>query len=103
MYVGVRCLFMETFVVIQGSSFTSIYVHIRPFTSIDVAIDVDRHRHLHPFMFIYVNSEAVSNPILVTFVTRGTEGRRVDSRDTMVKTNQKPITRKSMICWSKNV
>ena len=58
---------------------------------------------LRPFTSIYINSEAVSNPILVTFVTRGREGRGVDSRDTMVKTNQKPITLKSMIWWSKNV
>ena len=67
---------METFVVIQGSSFTSIYVHIRPFTSIDVAIDVDRHRHLRHFTSIYVNAEAVSNLILVTFVMRGKGGSR---------------------------
>ena len=82
---------METFVVIQGSSFTSIYV----------AIDVDCHRHLRRFTSIYVNSEAVSNLILVTFVPKGGEGRGLDPRDTMVKTNQKPITLKSMICWSK--
>ena len=94
---------METFVVIQGSSFTSVYVHVCPFTSINVAIDVDRHRHLRNFASIYVNSESVSNPILVTFVTRGREGRGVDSRDTMVKTNQNRITLKSMICWSTNV
>ena len=60
-----------------------IYVHIRPFTSVDVAIDVDRHHHLRHFTSIYVhllhftslyvNSEAASNPILVNLVTR--EGR----------------------------
>ena len=64
--------------------------HLRPFTSIDVTIDVDRHRHLRHFTSIYVHLRqfrGVSNPILVTFVTRGREGRGVDSRDTMVKTN----------------
>ena len=58
---------------------------------------------LRPFTSIYVNAEAVSNPILVTFVIRGKGGRGVDSRDTTVKSNQKPITLKSMICLSKNV
>ena len=71
---------METFVVIQGSSFTSIDVHLRPFTSIDVAIDVDRHRHLRNFTSVYFTLRpfalAVSNPILVTFVMRGKRGWR---------------------------
>ena len=94
---------METFVVIQGSSYTSMYVHIHPYTSFDVAIDVDRHRHLRHFTSIYVNSEAVPHPILVIFSRGGGDSRGLDSCDTMVKTNQKPITLKSTICWSKNV
>ena len=99
---------METFVVIQGSSFTSIYVHIRPFTSIDVAIDVDRHRHLHNFTSIYVNLRPFTSiQSLIPFGDFCHEGEGgVEGwilRDTMVKTKQKPITLKSMICWSKNV
>ena len=62
---------METFVVIEGSSFTSIYVHIRPYTSIRrltsrlMSIAIAIYIILHPFMSIYVNSEAVPHAILV--------------------------------------
>ena len=67
--------------------------------SIAIAIYV----HLRSFKSIYINSEAVSNPISGDFCHEGRGGRGVDSRYTMVKTNQKPITLKSMICWSRNV
>ena len=80
-FLQFRCLFMETFVVIQGSSYTSIYVHIRPFTSIELtsrlmSIAIAIYVILRPFTSIYVNAEAVSNPILVTFVMTGKGGSR---------------------------
>ena len=67
---------METFVVIQGSSYTSIYVHIRPYTSRLMSIAIAIYVISRPFTSIYVNAEAVSNPILVTFVMRGKGGSR---------------------------
>ena len=86
----------------------TVYFTILPilykFTSIDVAIDVDRHRHLHNFTSIYVHLRQFRGRASCHSGARGGgDGRGVDSCDTMVKTNQKSITMKSMICWSKHV
>ena len=52
----VRCLFVETFVVISDLALTSIYVHVCPFASICVEVAVNLHQFTSTLLSIYVHS-----------------------------------------------